>query len=394
MNTRENNEGINEDEKMKECPKCGWIISELADFCPNCEYKFVQYKTSQKAKEKEKSKKGKYSLIIGILALLFSFTQLGIPLAVVGVILAFYVMFSKKELNYGSAIAGLILSLLAIGVSYETIGNNGASENNNTARSPEKTEMSNMTEFSVEEFELYNKKGISVICTGNKSKNNISFGFYAENNSENDINIYFSSIGINNITFSEDDIENYINEEVMPGNKTNFSVDVDKELLYDNNIHNIKKIEFMLVLCIGDLDGIPLHETLYADTNDGKYAKINGTLIYSDNNFDVQYLDNSGNTFKFSVHNNTDKYMDYYINKCSVNDYSFNAANGLNTIADIPVFSNSYSMFELTVDDEFCAKNSIERIEKLEFNMYAETDPYLFMTDGDIKTDRIEVKFK
>ena len=86
--------------------------------------------------------------------------------------------------------------------------------------------------------------------------------------------------------------------------------------------------------------------------------------------------------------------MEYYLDKCSVNDYSFDVSESETSVFDKPVFSKSYSIFEIKVDDDFCKKNEIDDVKKIKFTMYADSDASTFCTAGDIKTKKIEVEFK
>ena len=98
-------------ENLKKCPKCGWEIANVATVCPNCNHNFLQPVIREK---KQGSKLGKCSMILGIIGLLFFYTELGIFLAIVGIVLSLYVMFSKKEVHYKAAVTGFVTALIAI----------------------------------------------------------------------------------------------------------------------------------------------------------------------------------------------------------------------------------------------------------------------------------------
>lgn len=108
---------------LKKCPKCGWEISVVATECPNCGHNFIRGKNS--IRSIGKSKLGGYSLIIGIISLLLSLTEWGVVLAVVSICLGVYVLFSKKELYYGTAIVGIVLSMCTL-VVFANFVNNSA----------------------------------------------------------------------------------------------------------------------------------------------------------------------------------------------------------------------------------------------------------------------------
>lgn len=385
---------------LKKCPNCGWEIARAATVCPNCEYNFLNESPLGKkkspqmlAKTKGMSIIGRYSLIISIIGLLFSLTELGVIFAIIGICLGAYVLFSKKELYYGTAIAGVVISIFALVIFSNTTENSDESKIRNTASSV--SENVEVTDFSIDEYEIYDKNGIVLKFTGNKSKSDVSFGFFIENKSKEDITISLSGIAINNISFSENDLSNDIYEKIMSGNKSNFSIDIDVETLTDKGIENVTKVEPMFVLYEGDSDGRQINDVLYTDTDDEEYVEINGGHdVYSDDNFDIMYLGNEGNHFKFSIYNKRGEYLDYYIDKCSINGYSFNLTESETNVFDKPIFPETYSIFEIIIDDDFVYKNSIDDVEKIEFKMYADSDATTFTTGSDIKTKKITVEFE
>lgn len=97
---------------LKKCPKCGSEVANVATECPICGYNFLIPQIVTKTKGK--SIKGICSLVISIIALLSFSTKLGFVLSMVGLCLGVYVLFAKKEINYGTAIAGVVISLFAL----------------------------------------------------------------------------------------------------------------------------------------------------------------------------------------------------------------------------------------------------------------------------------------
>lgn len=124
---------------LKRCPNCGSEISSVSTICPNCSYDFL--KPQKIAKPKGKSKIGRCSLIIAIAGFLLSLTKLGIVLAIIGICLGFYVLFSKKELYYGAAIAGVIISIFAMVIFTSTLsGKNDSNKDKKDTYVAEATE--------------------------------------------------------------------------------------------------------------------------------------------------------------------------------------------------------------------------------------------------------------
>lgn len=106
---------------LKKCPKCGSEIANVATECPICNYNFLKPQVTPKAFIKGKSKIGTYSLIAGIIGILLSFNELGFIISLVGIGLGIYVLFSKKELYYGTAIAGVVVSVFALMISISAL---------------------------------------------------------------------------------------------------------------------------------------------------------------------------------------------------------------------------------------------------------------------------------
>lgn len=131
--------------KLKKCPQCGCEIASVNTVCPNCSYNFLQSQVPAKthAKIKGKSKIGTYSLVIGIFGILLSMSKLGLVFALIGICLGIYVLFSKKELYYGTAIVGTVISLIALMISIETLrgGNDSSKENNDEQQIVESTKL-------------------------------------------------------------------------------------------------------------------------------------------------------------------------------------------------------------------------------------------------------------
>lgn len=132
--------------KMKKCTKCGHEIETTETICNNCGHKFLNKKI--KDAKKGKSVIGRYSFITGIISILFSLTELGVVFAIIGICLGVYVMFSKKELYYKTAIAGVLLSMFSIAVfsNYTTKNNDYEKDSNTNSSISKETEINNSTE--------------------------------------------------------------------------------------------------------------------------------------------------------------------------------------------------------------------------------------------------------
>lgn len=334
------------------------------------------------------------SLVIGIVSLVFSCFGLGF-LGIIGFIFSM-VAITQKDKGKGTAVAGLITSIIAFLISFfvVVVGFGFSLFSNETAKKGE-NKKSNIKTSTIEEKIFYDNGGIKIICKEGEIGNDFHISFYAENNSDEDIDISLSGISINNISFPSEDINDSLYEEIMSGNKTNFEINVEPSIFSGKGIKNISKIVPMFVVQIDESENIQIQEEIYTDNEDLESVEIEGGIeIYSDENFQILYLKNIGNKFTFSIYNKTDKYIDYYIDTCSVNGYSFDLSESKTNVFDRSLFSDTYGFFEIIVEDEFLKKNSIDDVEKIEFKMYADSDAAYFSSDGDIKTEMITVEFK
>ena len=125
------------------------------------------------------------SMVIGIISLLFSCLGLGF-LGIIGCILAI-VGITQRGRAKGTAIAGLItsvvaflISFLVIAVGISIISDDEEKDNKATivADTEEDDNSPDITEFSFDEMNLYNKKGITIKATGNKSDDSPKIGIF------------------------------------------------------------------------------------------------------------------------------------------------------------------------------------------------------------------------
>lgn len=340
------------------------------------------------------------SLVIGIVSLVFSCFGVGF-LGILGFIFSI-IAFAQKGKGKGTAIAGIITSIIAFLISFLVIvlgfslfSDDGEKENNKSALNEENEERTeNRTEkndFSVEESELYNKKGILIRTTGNKSE---EIGFYVENNSKSDINISVGGLSVNNIC-CEDDLTY---EQIMSGNKTNFSVNIDLDWAQKNGIEEIKKIDILFVVSSDDSNFNPFQvaKTIKTDKDDKKYQKIKGKLIYKDKNMEILYLESDDSTYKFSIYSKYKDFLDYRIDSCSINGYSYDLTENDTQVFEEPLFPDSYGLFEISVNDDFSDKNSIKEVEKIEFKISADSEATTtrLTGEGDVNSKKITYSVK
>ena len=99
------------------------------------------------------------------------------------------------------------------------------------------------------------------------------------------------------------------------------------------------------------------------------------------------------NEYTLSVHNKTSYDVGYYIENCSVNDWSYESENYLFDVYDAPIHGESYFVYEFEVYDSFMEDNKIESIEKMEFNLMMEDDYYENISDiWEANSDKITIE--
>lgn len=105
------------------CPKCSSNIPDNAVHCPNCGAALSSNNAVQVQNQFGDTEKqggmgfGIASMVLGILSILCSccFYYLSIPLSIVGLILG-AIAVHKKNRGRGMAIAGLVLSIISLGL--------------------------------------------------------------------------------------------------------------------------------------------------------------------------------------------------------------------------------------------------------------------------------------
>ncbi len=340
------------------------------------------------------------SMVIGIISLVFSCFGVGF-LGALGFIFAI-AAFMQRDIGKGTAIAGLTTSVIAFLISFFVVvvgismfsydGDN----NKKSIVDENKKESADViiTDFTFDELELYNKKGIVIKATGNKSDEEPKIGIYVENSSKTDINISVGGMAVNNICCED----NWTYEEIMGGNKSNFTIDIDSDWADNNNITSIKKIDVLFDITSDneDFESFSITKTVKTNNDDSKYQKTRGHSIYSDKNIDVIYLESDGSDYKFAIYSKFKKYLDYRIDRCSVNGYSYDLTDNDTQVYDESLFPGTYSIFRISVSDDFCDKNSIKDVEKIEFKISAdsETTTTRLTGKGDISSKKIVFNVK
>ena len=94
---------------------------------------------------------------------------------------------------------------------------------------------------------------------------------------------------------------------------------------------------------------------------------IDGEVFYDNVGINVKFLNNTGNTFKYIITNNTSNYFLCDIDEVNINGFSFLDLDiHLN---DIYILNECQSVISLQPDEKFLKDNDISKIEQLDFKL-------------------------
>lgn len=234
-----------------------------------------------------------------------------------------------------------------------------------------------VNKFSVEPAEVYNGNDVSIsISNAEIADDGVNFTFICVNNSSKDYDISAHEYAINDLMAGE---HLYGSDVSVPaGKKGKFSISVKKEWFTSNKITDIKKID---ILYWGYYDNFKEWQsekvTIYTDLNDGKYYSPTGKEIYSDENLSLYHIGG----YKFCLYNKSNYEHDWTIDDCTINEWSYELTNYTYDLFNEPILGESYTTFEIPIDDGFLKEYGITKVNNIEFDIEF---------DYDIKTDKIK----
>ena len=245
-----------------------------------------------------------------------------------------------------------------------------------------------------EKSEIYNDKNVVItISDFIEDYSDVDIQFTIENNSKKDYAFSAHSFSINGLMAGGTEMTSDV--DVPSGKKGSFTISVDKEWLTDNGIDHLGRLDVLFWAYYEDFKDwdtgvVKVKTNLY---DEEKMYKPNGDEVYSDKNMSLYLISKDENEYTFSVHNKTSYDVGYYIENCSVNDWSYESDNYLFDVYDEPIHGESYFVYEFEVYDSFMEDNNIESIEKMEFNLMMEDDYYENISDiWEAKSDKITIE--
>lgn len=224
----------------------------------------------------------------------------------------------------------------------------------------------------IEEQEIYSDNNVKIVAKSLDSDfDGCKVKIYIENNS--DLNLIFDprAYSVNGIM-----VERSLNEaydemtEISSGNKINAFLTIKNSFLQKMAIKQIKYIDVMFkVREKGSFfDGFNTGQLRILTTlSDTLRDDIDGKVLYDNDGINVKFLNNTGNTFKYIITNNTSNYFLCDIDEVNINGFSFSDLDIY--LNDIYILNECQSLISLQPDEKFLKDNDISKIEQLDFKL-------------------------
>lgn len=389
----------NEKPRINRCPCCGFEVLEKNAYCINCgtQLEFANKDKSSKVKQSTQKKSGEgiatASLLCGIAGFLLSCIYIGIIPAIIGIILAIIALCTSGT-KIRMAIAGMIISFIAIFFffSYAMIGHDYDRKEDNIAEGRETEIESDAQEESgdiqaetaviQEPFEIYNGNSVSIVLSEiEQLKNQVVINFLLISNSDKDYSISAHTYSVNGLMAGG---HLYGSDVNLPGGKkTKLSIEIGNQWLEKNGIEKIAELDFCFWAYhdnIKDWDTgtVKIKTNLY---DESLMYSVSEKEIYGDSNTTIWYAGKEGNDYSFIIRNNSTYNVDFTIDNCSVNDWSYKITDYTYDLHDKPIQANSYNVFTISVDENFIEEYEISEVKNIEFTI----------TLGDKTTEKIKI---
>ena len=249
-------------------------------------------------------------------------------------------------------------------------------------------------ELAFEKTEVYNGHGVTISIDGIEDKSSeVDISFLVENNSKKDYGISAHSYAVNGLMAG--DSKYLSNVDVPAGKKGNFDISIEKDFLESNGIEQIGRLDVIFWAYYDDFkewnsDVIKIKTNAY---DKEKMYKPTGEEVYSDDNMTLWLVGKEDNEYNFVVKNKSSYNVEYYIENCSVDGWSYENDNYLLDLYAEPIHGKTYYAYEFEIDDTFMEENKIEEIKNLEFNLLMQ-DGYIedYLNIWEAKSDKIVIE--
>jgi hypothetical protein len=224
----------------------------------------------------------------------------------------------------------------------------------------------------IDEQELYSDNNVKIVAKSLDSDfDGCKVKIYIENNSDLNLIIDPRAYSVNGIM-----VERNINEaydemaEISSGSKINAFLTLKNSFLQNMAIKQIKYIDVMFnVREKGSfLDSFNTGQLrIITTSSDSSRDDIDGEVLYDNGGINVKFLNNTGNTFKYIITNNTSNYFLCDIDEVNINGFSFSDLDIY--LNDIYILNECQSVISLQPDEMFLKDNDISKIEQLDFKL-------------------------
>lgn len=336
--------------------------------------------------KKKQSGFGIASLVLGSVGIFLGCVVIGIIPSILGVIFACIAM-SQKDRSKGTAIAGLICSIIGIAVflfslliftgdsiesSSNTETDNTVIEDNSDEKKEEKQEEKE-TQL-LEETVIY--EGDKCVIKAVECDND-SFKLHIKNDSDKDYSFNVHALAINGIMTG---CNIYTGDTDVPSGKNGtMEVEFSSDWLYE--IEDVEYIE-MIIWAYDKAESFKDFDTGIIRIETNKYTD-DISFKQKDDWIDVNGLhivkgDMNGSYISYSIINENDYHISTTLDNCSINDWSFEpgysvhisnnavgaSIDGLNVI----VFPNCIANVVVDISD-FMKENDMDKIDGFEFSL-------------------------
>lgn len=285
-----------------------------------------------------------------------------------------------------------ILIIFAVLIIFGLFGGND-NESVNIKFTEYESENENMM-VTFEKSILFDDKGIKISITDfSEDSSSVDIVLTVENNSKKDYGIAAHSYSVNGLMAGGTEMMSDV--DVPANKKGNIKLSFEKGWLTENGIDHIGKLDVLFWAYFEDFKewdtGVVSVKTNLYDKE--KLYKPSGEEIYSDDSMSLWLLEHEDNTYRFSVKNKTSYDVEYYVENCSVNDWSYENENYLFDVYSESIHGKTYFVYDFEIDRSFMDDNGIDSIDNFEFNLLMKDDYYEDLFDiWEAKSNKIVIK--
>lgn len=221
-----------------------------------------------------------------------------------------------------------------------------------------------------DEVEVYNGNDVLIVLNSiTPLGNSYVAQFTVNNNSDTDYSISAHTYAINGIMMGDSLYSSDV--DVPSGKKGKLSIELNEDLIALANIEVISELD---VIFWGysdytkewDSGLVNIQTNLY---NEEYRVYVEDEPIYSDDCVDVYFLAAEANYIYCAIFNKTSYNASYTVENCSVNDWAYNITDYTYDVYDVPIHTNTYSIFIVPIDEDFIYEYDLTELTSFEFDI-------------------------